>query len=141
MKASESVVARMLAKLLGVAPSDELAEVCDSYCVADHAEAQIVTLIKRVAGLYAWSTDVVKDIMAKDTTPLVEHLLSMQEEGYIAKDTMRPGSDSLWFVMADPPRDVLEVMQRISCRGVYHSFKLTNDTSLVLAIQLSSCQP
>lgn len=141
IKASETVVSRMLAKMLGVPAFENLQEVCDAFCESGPTDAMLSVMISRVHGVYPWMSDVATEVMSTGSTPLAEHLLSMPGTLYVAKDSIRAGPDSIWLVVADPPQEITFAIQRMECRGLFHTFKIGNVRSMLLAVQLASCKP
>ncbi len=141
LKASESVVGRMLSKLLKVGYFETVTEACEAYVLNALTNDNLSCSLKAVQGLYPWVTDVASDVMGNKVTPLTEHLLSMPGSAFIAKDSVRMGEDSLWLLVADPNMELLMSLQRMPARGLFHSFPIGRDHSMVMAIQLSSCLP
>ena len=137
-KASESVVSRMLAKVLGAQQCDTVEEVCVSY--ADGVDNPIVDMTNKIVGLYPWTCSVAREIMSPATSPLVEHLITRPGQAFVVKDTDRQGADSLWVAIADAPRDFDEVLERVVNRGLFHTFSVGGGFSKVTAIQINSCR-
>lgn len=140
VKASDSVVSRMLAKLLGVPASDALDDVKTAAVDSLPADSPLRLLIVATHGLYPWVASVAADIMNEESTPLAEHLLSTPGSMYVVKDTTASGPESLWLAVADPWADMLAALQRMRCRGLFHTFKVGDDLSMIIAVQLSSCR-
>ena len=140
VKASESVVSRILAKLLYTEAADTVPEVIAGYVENSVASGPLHNLIRSTHGLYPWTTTVAADIMSLKTTPLVEHAVSMPGSVFVVKDTEQAGADSLWWVVADPSHDIMHAVHTTVCRGLFHTINVGHDTSLVIAIQISSCQ-
>ena len=139
-KASESVVARMLAKLLRVPAADDIESVCNAY-LDSGALGDMGSIITDARGLYPWVTNVARDIMSPNTTPLTEHLMSLPGASYFVKDTAFSGPESLWLAVGDPSDVVLECLRTLPHRGLQQTFRVgEHDTSHVIAIQISSCQ-
>ena len=140
VKASESVVSRMLAKMLGFTACDTLQELQDS--LPQPNSTYLASLVDSIHGLYPWVADVAADIMNSSSTPLAEHLMSLPGQPHVVKDKVAAGPESLWIAVADPPARIMDVIQhKMCCRGLFHTFKVGDDLSMVVAIQLSSCQP
>jgi hypothetical protein len=140
-KASESVVARMTAKMLGVPASDNLGEVCQAY-IDEGRNRELCVFLRSCHGLYPWIADVAGDVMSDRTTPLTESLMSMPETVFIVKDVVRSGPDSLWLAVADPAVEMLGWLKQMEHRGLTHTFRLPDgDLSHVVAFQLNSCRP
>ena len=137
-KASESVVSRMLAKVLGVPQCDTVEGVCISY--TEGTDVPLVDLTNKIVGLYSWNCSVAREIMSPETSPLVEHLISRPGQAFVVKDTDRQGADSLWVAIADPPYEFDSVLSSIQCRGLLHTFKVGDEYSRVIAIQINSCR-
>jgi hypothetical protein len=140
VKASESVVARMLAKLLGVSPSDDVREVCGEYFPGSSAP-EISGFIRLVYALYPWVVDVAHDVMSDKTTPFTEYIMSYPGSAFIVKDSARSGADSLWLVIGDPTTYTLGELSTMEHRGLTRTFRLDNDLCHIVAIQLNSCRP
>lgn len=141
IKASESVVCRILAKMLGVTAHDTLEEVCYEYSQSTSMNTGVAVILSRIHGLYPWIADVATDVMSSRTTPLSEHLLSLPGSLHVAKDSARAGPDSIWLVVADPPTEIMQTIRQMECRGLFHTFKVGGERSMILAVQLSSCRP
>jgi hypothetical protein len=140
VKASESVVARMLAKLLGVNPSDDVREVCGEY-LSGVSTPELSSFIRAVHGLYPWIADVARDVMSDKTTPFTEHIMSYPGSAFIVKDSARSGADSLWLVIGDPSLHLVGELSNMEHRGLTRTFRLENDLCHIVAIQLNSCRP
>lgn len=137
IKASESVVSRMLAKALGVAPAETVAEV-SAYYIDENPHTTFADLLRGLTGLYAWTADVTSGVMQGSTSPLTEHLMSHPSSVFLVKDNVRTGADSLWLAVADPSKEVWVALQRNVCRGIFRTFTVGGEHSTVVAIQLSS---
>lgn len=131
----------MLAKFLKVPAAETLEEVLLSHRDMTHdSYDRFPLLMEQVDGLYAWTTNVAADVMNDRIQPLTEFLISMPGNLYLAKDTARSGEDSLWLAVGDPPDAILRCVKGLQCRGLFHTFKVGEEFSQVVAIQLSSCQ-
>lgn len=139
-KASESVAARLLSKILGVPAADDIESVI-GYYFDEGANNHMEDLLRHCRGLYSWVADVAGDVMNPRTQPLTEYLMSMAGHAYIVKDSARSSEDSIWLAVADPDTEVWRALRKTRCRGLFHSFQVGDEVSTVLAIQLSSCQP
>jgi hypothetical protein len=140
-KASESVVARMMARMLGVPVSDSLDAVCMAY-VDEGTNRGLTALLQIVHGLYPWVTDVARDVMTPKTTPLTEHIMSMPGFAFVVKDSAFSGDDSLWLVVGDSSLCERDSLRNLEHRGLTHTFRLPDgDLAHVIAIQLNSCRP
>lgn len=139
-KASESVVSRMLAKILGVPVNDDLATVLTAYY--DEGRNEELRLFLEDAGLYPWITNVAQDIMSSRTSALTEHLVSFPTASFIVKDSAFAGNDSLWIAFADTPGGYTQALSALEHRGLTRTLRLPDgDLSHIIAIQLSSCRP
>jgi hypothetical protein len=148
VKASESVISRMLAKMVGVPAVETIQELHASMQEAlEQQDGQVVNplpmreLLRRAHGIYPWVASVASDIMLHPSSPLTEHLLAIPGELHVVKDREMSGSESLWLAVADPDADVMQAVQSMVCRGLLHTFRVGEELSTVIAIQLSSCQP
>ncbi len=143
-KAPDTVMARMLAKLLGVAQDDGGDRVIESY-MDNGTNRELILLLGSVsyaAWAYPWLTDVARDVMSDHTTPLTEHVVSTPGTAVIVKDSARQGADSLWLLIADPDPARFAALITLEHRGLTRVFRLPDgDLSHVIAIQLTSCKP
>lgn len=142
-KASESVVSRLLAKILRVPARDaeSVEEVCTAYVDAGGNEC-LRRIMGEVYGLYPWVTNVATDVMADRLTPLTEHLLSMPGTVFVLKDSGLSADDSIWIAVGEPPADMLSDTARFQNRGLLRTFTDPDgDLGQVFAFQLNSCLP
>jgi len=129
----------MLSKHLRIAQCDTLAEFGLACIQADRIDP-VLDLMQEIDDLYAWSTNVASDIMNEKTTPLTEHLISLPGRLHLIRDTERSSVDSLWIAAADLPSERGRLMDALSFRGLIHNFRVGAEKSLIMAIQISSCQ-
>lgn len=139
VKASESVVIRQLARLLGVSGGsyETVADVITAH--ADENSDPLVDFLSYVVTLYPWNCTAANDVMRPDVSALAEHLMSRPGQAFVVKDTAASGDDSIWVAIADPDSVVDNSLERMPCRGVMHTFRVSSSHSKVIAIQLSSC--
>lgn len=139
VKVSETVLARMLARMLGVAQSDTITDVTDAYADLPTACPHLTQFTRCVAGPYTWTVDVAGEVMSDRLTMLQEHLLSLPGYVYVAKDSVRSGELSVWFVVAGPTDDMLRSLGYMKVKGVFHTLQVGDTHCQVLAFQLSTC--
>jgi hypothetical protein len=138
VKASESVVSRLLAKTLGENSYDTVEEVVGNFYLSG-PNYGIRKLLAKFGGLYPWVTNVARDVMSESFTPLTEHLMFVPSATFLVKDSERSGADSLWLAAADIATDSHAALQDTEHRGLTRAFRLPNgDISHVIAIQLTS---
>lgn len=141
VKASESVISRMLARALYVPVASTIIEVCTSY--ADEGRNMVLKgILRDVHGLYPWVVpNVAKEVMGESLTPMTTHLLSMPGSVFILKDNNFSGADSLWVAMGDPPVTRMCELLNFQHRGLIHTGTLPNDElATIFAFQLTSCR-
>lgn len=141
-KASESVVTRMLARLLGVRQMNTLEEVVVGY-MEQTVNEEMRMLVRSIDSVYPWVTPVASDVMASKTTPLTETVISAPGSVLLVKDAERSGKDALWLVGSDLCPALEDTFRRMAVRGIFHTFPVgdAGDYAKVTAIQLSSCKP
>jgi hypothetical protein len=132
-KASESVVARMAAKTLGVPAFDFVSEVVAA-CRADEVGTLPAALMCDDVVFYEWTADVPSQVMSDKLGHLTEHVI-MHELGvvFLVKDSIRSGSAGLWFVYGGLPKP------SDHCRGMFNHFKIGEEWVRITAIQLETC--
>ena len=146
VKASESVVVRLLAKALHLRLSEDegvdVQDVCSAYGEIGRNEP-LIGILNDVRGLYPWVVgNVASDIMSGPTTPLTEQLLCFAGSSFIVKDDHYHGADSLWVAIGDPQGFVLDALARFENRGLIRTRRLPDGSmARILAFQLSSCTP
>ena len=145
VKASEAVISRMLAKMLGLSPVETIATLHEAMQEAleqdDRPAHPASYLLRRAHGIYPWVASVASDIMKEPSTPLAEHMLALPGALHVVKDSEMSGSESLWLAVSDPDADVMQAIFSMVCRGLFHTFRIGEEHSTVIAIQLASCQP
>lgn len=139
--ASESVVSRLLSKILRVSPQDTLEAVSDVYDQYPCAQSTHRELIMQCATsrLYPWVVDVVGQVMSERPTPLVEDVVSLSGVPHLVKDTQRTSEDSLWLVVADPAINLQCAFKQTPCHGLIKTRRIGAECVTIFAIQLSSC--
>ena len=132
VKASESVVARMAAKTLGVPAFDFVSEVIDA--ARDEFTSSQLGFLSRDVVFYEWTADVPAQIMSDKIEHLAEHVF-MHEPGvvFMVKDSVRPGASGLWLVSSGEPHN----SER--CRGMFNHFMIDDKWVKITAIQLETC--
>ena len=130
IKASESVVAGLVAKILGVVPADNIARVLDSAREGDGG-IDYDFLSERIE-LYPWLADVPAQLMSEKMGPLIEHVADHSSDVlWIVKDSFRGGTGGIWLVTAGflPPGP---------WRGMFNMFVVGDDKLNLKAVQLES---
>ena len=130
IKASESVVAGLVAKILGVVPADNIARVLDSAREGDGG-IDYDFLSERIE-LYPWLADVPAQLMSEKMGPLIEHVADHSSDVlWIVKDSFRGGTGGIWLVTAGylPPGP---------WRGMFNMFPVGEDKLNLKAVQLES---
>ena len=133
IKASESVVAGLVAKILGVASADNLARVLDLAREGDE-EGDVYHFLSSTVEFYPWLADVPAQIMSEKLGPLIEHVADHSSDVmWVVKDSFRGGTGGIWLVTAGfvPPGP---------WRGMFNMFPIGDDDHInIKALQLESC--
>lgn len=132
VKASESVVARMVAGLLGVPAHDYLSGVLESA-----RDVHSFGFLSCDIHMYHWLADVPLQVMAEKAGPLVEHLASYPHGVFVVKDSVIAGSSGIW--MATASEEMMHTLQGLPYRGLFNHFQIGYDVVKVTAVQLESC--
>ncbi len=130
IKAPESVVAGLVAKIMGVTAADNISRVLDS---AREGSGRIdyAFLSERIE-FYPWLADVPAQIMSEKLGPLIEHVADHSSDVlWIVKDSFRGGTGGIWLVTAGflPPGP---------WRGMFNTFTIGEDKISLKAVQLES---
>lgn len=129
LKASESVVASLVATILGVTTADNIARVLDS--AREGGGIGYDFLSERIE-FYPWLADVPAQMMAEKLGPLIEHVADHSSDVlWIVKDSFRGGTGGIWLVTAGflPPGP---------WRGMFNMFPVGDDKLNLKAVQLES---
>jgi len=138
-KASDSLVCKLLSKLIGLPACSDLESVHHACADADRIDP-LLDLIQETDALYAWQVNIAADVMSDKTTPLTEHLMSTPGRLHIVRDTVRGAADSSWLAVADVTPTTEALIRQLPHRGLIHSYRVAGEISQVLAIQISSCR-
>jgi hypothetical protein len=132
-KASESVVARMAAKTLGVPAFDFVSEVVEAWR-ADEVGTLSTPLMRDDVVFYEWTADVPSQVMSDKLGHLTEHVI-MHDLGvvFLVKDSIRSGAAGLWLVYGGLPKP------SDTHRGMFNHFKIDGEWVRITAIQLETC--
>lgn len=131
IKAPESVVAGLVAKILGVAPADNIARVLDSAREGDDSGIDYDFLSERIE-FYPWLADVPAQMMSEKMGPLIEHVADHTNDVlWLVKDSFRGGTGGIWLVTSGflPPGP---------WRGMFNMFVVGDDKLNLKAVQLES---
>lgn len=130
IKASESVVAGLVAKILGVSAADNIDQVLDS---ARERDGGIdCTFLSERIDFYPWLADVPAQMMSEKMGPLIEHVADHSSDVlWIVKDSFRGGTGGIWLVTSGflPPGP---------WRGMFNMFVVGDDKLNLKAVQLES---
>jgi hypothetical protein len=130
IKASESVVAGLVAKILGVTAGDTLHQVLETARESD-IDCRILT---QQLELYPWLADVPAQVMADKPGPLIDHVAAHSSETiWVVKDSFRGGTGGVWLVTSS-------FLPLGPWRGMFNTFLIGNDKINVIVAQLESCQ-
>jgi hypothetical protein len=130
IKASESVVAGLVAKILGVPAGDTLHQVLESARDSDN-DCRILT---QQLEMYPWLTDVPAQVMADKPGPLIEHVAAHTSETiWVVKDSFRGGTGGIWLVTSS-------FLPLGPWRGMFNTFSIGEDKVNVVVAQFESCQ-
>jgi hypothetical protein len=130
MKAPESVVAGLVAKILGTVASGTLQQVLESARDSDNE----CLILGQQLELYPWLADVPAQIMADRIGPLIEHVADHSSETiWVAKDSFRGGTGGIWLVTSS-------FLPLGPWRGMFNTFEIGGERVNVVAAQLESCQ-
>lgn len=130
MKASESVVASLVAKILGVTAGDTLHQVLETARDSD-VDCRILT---QQLELYPWLADVPAQVMADKIGPLIEHVAAHSSDTiWVVKDSFRGGTGGIWLVTSS-------FLPLGPWRGMFNTFFIGDDKVDIVVAQLESCQ-
>jgi hypothetical protein len=132
IKASESVVAGLVAKILGVTAADNLAQVLDAARDRDAGGGIDYDFLSERIEFYPWLADVPAQMMAEKLGPLIEHVADHSIDVlWIVKDSFRGGTGGIWLVTAGflPPGP---------WRGLFNTFPVGDDKLNLKAVQIES---
>jgi hypothetical protein len=130
LKAPESVVAGLVAKILGVATADNIDQVIDT--ARDMGSGIDYDFLSERIDFYPWLADVPAQIMSEKMGPLIEHVADHSSDVlWIVKDSFRGGTGGIWLVTAGylPPGP---------WRGMFNMFRVGDDKLNLKAVQLES---
>jgi hypothetical protein len=132
-KASHTYMARALCSLYGVKDNSDLDVVLDALTTVDAPRPLVFASV-----LYAWETDVAREIMSDKDTPLILDLFETPGTVYLVKDSRLSGKDGLWLCACNPPAEFVRSLSMAPHKLVMSSRSVRGAACEFWAVKISS---